>query len=227
MLLDAIDRKIEQYHLLRSPFYRAWTAGTLLQESLRQYAIQYFQHVAAFPGYLKSLEERADGMLRPIVTANLAEELDVAGPHLQLWRGFAAAVGADGAALDYAEPLPAVRALIETYQELTAHGSPVEAVAALYAYEAQVPEIATQKIAGLRQHYRIANEAALRYFAVHEEADVRHRAAWREWLAAQDPVEAEKAAAAAERGLLALWNALEAMYSGPCMAADCGERHLN
>ena len=220
MLLEAIDRKIEEHHLLKSPFYRAWTAGTLPQESLREYAAQYFQHVAAFPTYLKSLGERADESLRPIVEENLAEELDTAGPHPQLWRDFAAAVGADGATLDSAEPLPAVKALIETYGELCAHGSPAEAVAALYAYEAQVPEIATQKIAGLRRHYGITDSAALRYFAVHEEADVRHRAAWREWLAAQDTKETEKAAAAAERGLRALWNALEAMYSGPCMAPE-------
>ncbi|HMD30665.1 MAG TPA: CADD family putative folate metabolism protein [Candidatus Acidoferrales bacterium] len=216
MLLDAIDRKIEEHHLLKSPFYKAWTEGTLPKESLRQYAAQYFQHVAAFPGYLQALEERADGSLRPLVQDNLAEELDPAGPHPQLWRDFAAAAGADGRALDTAEPMPAVKALIETYRDLCTNGSPAEAVAALYAYEAQVPEIATQKIAGLKLHYGVTEAPALRYFAVHEEADVRHRAAWREWLASQDAAETGKAAAAAERALKALWNALEAMYSRPC-----------
>ena len=51
-----------------------------------------------------------------------------------------------------------------------------------------MPEIATQKISGLRQFYGITEPRALAYFAVHEEADVRHRAAWREWLATQNDV---------------------------------------
>jgi pyrroloquinoline-quinone synthase len=218
MLPELIDRKVEEHHLLKSTFYQAWTAGTLSRESLAQYAAQYFQHVAAFPGYLEALAKRADTSLRPIVEENLAEELDQAGPHPQLWRDFAEAAGADNATLDSTELLPAVKALVETYRDLCANASPAEAVAALYAYEAQVPEIATQKIAGLRHHYGITEAPALRYFAVHEEADVRHRAAWREWLAAQNPAESGKVVVAAERALRALWDALEAVYSGPCTA---------
>jgi len=220
MLLDDIDRKIEEHHLLKSPFYQAWTAGTLPKESLRQYAAQYFQHVAAFPGYLEALAARADASLRPLVEENLAEELDPASPHPQLWRDFASAVGAGTAALDSAEPAAAVKQLIDTYRDICTHGTPAEAVAALYAYEAQVPEIATQKIAGLRRHYGVNEASALRYFAVHEEADVRHRTAWRDWLAAQPAADSGKAAAAAERALVALRNALDAMYSAPCTATN-------
>jgi pyrroloquinoline-quinone synthase len=215
-LIEALDQKIAEHHLLKSPFYQAWTAGTLTRETLAHYAAQYYRHIEAFPGYLWTLAERSDDSLRPLVGENLAEELDPTSPHPQLWRDFAAAVGADGATLDAAEPLPAVKALVETYQDLCANGSPTEAVAALYAYEAQVPEIAVQKMDGLRRHYGISEPAALRYFAVHAEADVRHRAAWREWLAVQDPAVAQEAVAAAERGLRALWNALEAVHSGPC-----------
>jgi pyrroloquinoline-quinone synthase len=46
-------------------------------------------------------------------------------------------------------------------------------VAALYAYEAQVPEIATKKIEGLRRFYGVTDAEGLAYFAVHEEAEVR------------------------------------------------------
>lgn len=216
MLVEMIDRKIAEHNLLKTPFYQAWTAGTLSRKDLAQYAAQYYQHVQAFPGYLAALAKRADSTLRPLVQENLDEELDPAAPHPKLWRGFAAAVGADSAALDGAEPLPAFRTLLETYSELCSQASPAEAVAALYAYEAQVPEIATQKIAGLRRHYGINDPVALRYFAVHEEADVRHRAAWREWLSMQPLSETEKIAAASERALRALWDALEAVHSGSC-----------
>ena len=216
MLVEMIDRKIAEHNLLKTPFYQAWTAGTLSREDLAQYAAQYYQHVEAFPGYLQALAARADAALRPLVEDNLSEELDPVAPHPKLWREFAAAVGAHSQALDEAEPLPAIKILIETYRELCAHASPAEAVAALYAYEAQVPEIAAQKIAGLRRHYGISDPAALRYFAVHEEADVRHRAAWREWLTAQPSAETEKIAAASERALRALWSALDALYTRPC-----------
>lgn len=216
MLVEMIDRKIAEHNLLKTPFYQAWTAGTLSREDLAQYAAQYYQHVDAFPGYLQALATRADATLRPLVEENLGEELDPVAPHPKLWRGFAAAVGANDKALDEAEPLPAIKALIETYRDLCTHASSAEAVAALYAYEAQVPEIATQKISGLRCHYGISDPVALRYFAVHEEADVRHRTAWRDWLATQPSSDAEKIAAASERALRALWNALDALYTRPC-----------
>lgn len=54
-----------------------------------------------------------------------------------------------------------------------------QAVAAFYAYEAQVPELAAQKISGLRRFYSITEPRSLAYFAVHEEADVRQHSAWR------------------------------------------------
>ena len=81
-----------------------------------------------------------------------------------------------------------------------------------YAYEAQVPEIATQKISGLRQFYNITEPQALAYFVVHEEADVRHRAAWRGWLASQKDTDTFGVLCAAERSLKALWGALDAVY---------------
>jgi len=33
-LLDSLDSLIERYHLLKHPFYQAWTAGTLSKEAL-------------------------------------------------------------------------------------------------------------------------------------------------------------------------------------------------
>jgi len=216
MIVEIIDQKIAEHNLLKTPFYQAWTAGTLSREDLAQYATQYYQHVQAFPDYLAMLAQRADDTLRPLVQENLDEELDPVASHPKLWRGFAAAVGADNATLDAAEPLPAFQTLLKTYRELCLHASPAEAVAALYVYEAQVPEIATQKIAGLRNHYGITEPTALRYFAVHEEADVRHRAGWRQWLSVQPESQADKITAASERALIALWNALEAVHSGTC-----------
>ncbi len=214
-VLAGLDRLIEKYHLLKHPFYRAWADGTLSHEALALYAEQYYQHVRAFPENLQKLAGRTEGALQGIVNENLAEELDPAGPHPKLWRDFAGAVGARESELNSGRALPGIAALLDAYDELCENGSKAQAVAAFYVYESQVPEIATEKIAGLKKHYKITAEPALRYFAVHEEADVRHRAAWREWLAAQPVSECAPIFAAAERALKSLWGALDAVYPKP------------
>ena len=220
-VLVGLDRLVEKYHLLKHPFYRAWSDGTLSREALALYAEQYYQHVRAFPENLEKLASRTEGPLQAIVNDNLAEELDPAGPHPKLWRQFAGAVGARESELNSGRALPGVAALLDAYDELSENGSKAQAVAAFYVYETQVPEIATQKIAGLKKHYNITDEPSLRYFAVHEEADVRHRAAWREWLAAQPESEGAPTLAAGERALKALWCALDAVYpKSPACAAS-------
>jgi pyrroloquinoline-quinone synthase len=88
-----------------------------------------------------------------------------------------------------------------------------EAVAALYAYEAQVPEIASTKIDGLRKFYGIEKPAALAYFAIHEEADKAHREAWRAWLDEHaDSSCNDEVVATANEALGALWGALDAVH---------------
>jgi pyrroloquinoline-quinone synthase len=219
-LLDSLDALVEKHHLLKHPFYRAWTEGKLTKESLGLYAKQYYQHVRAFPENLKQLEARTNGSVQKLVRENLAEELHPAAPHPALWRQFARSLDVTDKALDSAQPLPGIAALLDTFDEVAAQGSVAQAIAAFYVYEAQVPEIATQKISGLRRFYGITDPQALAYFAVHEEADVRHREVWREWLANQQNVDELAVLCAAERGLRALWGALDAVYANGCAAKN-------
>ncbi len=211
----ALDALIARHHLLQHPFYRAWTAGKLDRAALAIYAAQYYRHVEAFPEHLRLLAARASGELRALIEENLAEEQHPHRTHPQLWRDFAAAVGVDAATLDSTPPLPGTAELVRTYRQICKKGALPEAVAALYAYEAQVPEIATQKMDGLRRFYGITEPCGLAYFAVHEEADVRHRAGWRAWLAAQPTSSTTGLLATAERALRALWGALDAVYPLP------------
>jgi pyrroloquinoline-quinone synthase len=211
-LLESLDTLIEQHHLLKHPFYQAWTEGTLSRESLQLYAQQYYQHVRSFPENLRQLAGRADSDLAGIVNENLAEELDPAGSHPQLWRQFAESLGVSCETLDRARPLPGIAALLDTFDEIVSQGTMMQAVASFYVYEAQVPEISTQKISGLRRFYNITSAEALAYFGVHEGADVRHRAAWRAWLAGQDSADSFGVICAAQRSLKALWGGLDAVY---------------
>ena len=219
-LLASLDALIEKHHLLKHPFYQAWTAGKLTREELALYAEQYYQHVLAFPQNLAQFAGRTDGGLRDLVEENLAEELNPAAPHPLLWRQFAQSVGVSESSLDSTRPLPGIAALLDTFDEVTSQGSKAQAVAMFYAYEAQVPEIATQKISGLRRFYGITEPRSLAYFAVHEEADVRHRDAWRSWLEQQNGADTVDLRCAAERGLKALWGALDAVYPKSCAARN-------
>jgi pyrroloquinoline-quinone synthase len=219
-LLESLDSLIEKYHLLKHPFYQAWTEGTLSRESLQLYAEQYYQHVRAFPENLRQLAGRAQGRVKELIEENLAEELDPVAPHPMLWRQFGESLGVSHAAMADARPLPGIAALLDTFDEVTTNGSVAQAVAMFYAYEAQVPEIAAQKIFGLQKFYNLDEPRALAYFAVHEEADVRHRAVWRSWLKQEDKGENFEVLCTAERGLKALWGALDAVYPQACAAKN-------
>jgi pyrroloquinoline-quinone synthase len=144
---------------------------------------------------------------------NLAEEENPAGPHPKLWRDFAGAVGVGEDDITCCPALPGTQNVVATFREICGDRPVAEAVAALYAYEAQVPEIAGTKIDGLRKFYGVEKPAALAYFAIHEEADKAHREAWRNWLTEHsDASSNDEVVATANEALTALWGALDAVH---------------
>jgi pyrroloquinoline-quinone synthase len=218
-LLEKIDAAIAEKNLLKHPFYQDWQAGKLTRESLQLYAAQYYKHVEAFPKHLRVLAERADESLRLVVLENLAEEENPARPHPKLWRDFAGALGVNEEDVTSSPSLPGTQGVVQKFREICASRSVAEAVAALYAYESQVPEIATTKIDGLKRFYGISEPKGLAYFEVHEEADKAHRAAWREWLEANAAGNDEQILASTNEALDALWGALSAVHDSK--SASC------
>ncbi|MDP9267062.1 MAG: iron-containing redox enzyme family protein [Acidobacteriota bacterium] len=209
-----LDRRIAQHDLLCHPFYKAWSAGTLTRAELREYAAQYYNHVAAFPQHLATLAEWLPASeLRSAVLENEADERGVGAPdgrtHDELWLDFAE--GMDGTRRG-AAPLAEVRELISGFERVAREGAPEEALAAFYAYESQVPRVAKEKARGLRELYG-AGDKACRYFDLHQTADVHHSGVWREQLAQLvtdgGGGDAERALTAAESAAKALWRALD------------------
>jgi pyrroloquinoline-quinone synthase len=211
-LLEKIDAAIAEKNLLKHPFYQDWQMGKLSREALQLYALQYYRHVEAFPKHLRVLAARTDGPVRNVVLENLAEEENPAGPHPKLWRDFAAALGVNEEDITACPSLPGTQGLVETFREIVGDRSVAEAVAALYAYESQVPEIATSKIDGLKKFYGIDSLKALAYFTVHEQADKVHRAAWRGWLEEQARGDETEILATVNDALNALWGSLDAVH---------------
>jgi pyrroloquinoline-quinone synthase len=219
-LLDRLDAAIAEKNLLKHPFYQDWQAGKLSREALQLYASQYYRHVEAFPKHLRVLAARTEGPLRDTVMENLQEEENPDAPHPKLWRDFAAAVGVAEDDISCCPALPGTQAVVSTFREICGDRPVAEAVAALYAYEAQVPEIASTKIDGLKKFYGVERPEAVAYFAVHEEADKHHRAAWRNWLNEHAEGSEDEIVATAQQALNALWGALDAVHCRKAASAN-------
>ena len=174
-VLTRIDTLIQSRSILNHPFYRAWQRGALTREQLATYARVYYPHVAAFPAYLENAVGRSeDAIVRDELAHNLSEELSEPKPHPELWLDFGEELGLTREAMADAVPHPAAAGIVDTFKRLT-NTTAATAVAALYAYESQQPEVSRQKMDGLRSHYGVSSDKALAYFDVHARVDIRHR----------------------------------------------------
>ena len=220
--LSKLDALVAEKHLLKHPFYMLWSEGKLTRENIREYAVSYYPHVAAFPTYVSGVHSGCeDPALRLELLENLVEEEGGSVNHPALWRQFAAALGASEGDLSIVARTPEVAVAISEFRRATRGGSVSEGLAALYAYESQIPEISRTKREGLASFYGIDAPEATRFFTVHEEADVWHRRVERDALrrVAATPVDQERALAAAERCLEALNHALDGVMRENGLAA--------
>jgi pyrroloquinoline-quinone synthase len=204
------DSQFEDLHLLKHPFYRAWMAGELSQETLQDYAQQYFFHVDRFPRYLSAIHSHCEetGARREILE-NLNDEEGLPGrdSHPELWLQFVESLGVDRAEAQkgrFREAIQKVSATFFHYARKSFH----EGLGALYAYESQVPEIAHSKIEGLKAHYALTDPKGYRFFEVHKEADVEHRKVILKMIDALPAKERAEATVAARAAAEALWDFL-------------------
>src|SRR5207302_8546476 len=83
-----LQARIAKYDLLTHPFHKPWSAGELSRDDLREYACQYYHHVAVFRTYLAQFAVRlADSEFPQAVLANMGDQMLVrAGdtPHVEL-----------------------------------------------------------------------------------------------------------------------------------------------
>ncbi len=212
--LDEIDNDIAAKHLLRHPFYLAWTRGELNKQALADYARQYYHHVAAFPTYLSSVHANCDDQdTRKQLLNNLIDEEAGSPNHPELWKKFADGLGVKDAELARTEKQPETKNLINTFRSVCRQRSTAEGLAALYAYESQIPSICESKIDGLKKYYGFNKPEHYEYFTVHIEADREHSAAEREMLSRHvDAHNFESVKVSVNRILDALWD----MLSGVC-----------
>ena len=212
--LDKVDSDIAEKHLLKHPFYLAWTRGELNKEALTDYAKQYYHHVAAFPTYLSAVHAKCDDQpTRKQILSNLIDEEAGLPNHPELWKQFAKGLGVGDVDLAKTNKQPETTNLIGTFRSVCGEQSTAEGLAALYAYESQIPAICESKIDGLKKHYGFTDPKRYEYFSVHIEADRKHSADEREMLGScVDDRNIDNVRTSVRRVLDALWQ----MLSGVC-----------
>jgi pyrroloquinoline-quinone synthase len=132
--LDKIDDDIAEKHLLKHPFYLAWTRGELSREALTDYAQQYYHHVATFPTYLSAVHAKcSDQATRKQLLGNLIDEEAGSPNHPELWLRFAEGLGVSDIEVRNTEQQPETRNLIETFRSICGDESTAKGLAALYA----------------------------------------------------------------------------------------------
>lgn len=222
-----LDECVGKYDLLCHPYYKAWTHGQLTKDDLSRYATDYFHFIAALPGLLEELANKlTEGDIKSAVLRNRQDEeggYSDGRPHKELWLDFAEGMGAAGQVVKSAVPIPEVQALIDGFRNIVRMRSPLEAVAAFYAFESQQPKVSQEKAAGLAGMYG-ANEKTCGYFTAHAKEDADHAELWLEQLSREVdrlPELKGDVLKAAEDAAKLLWQALdgvERMRQQPALA---------
>jgi len=224
MLLERLEAAVATRDLLTHPYYQSWSMGTLTIGDLQAYAAQYRHQVEALPKLLRAARGQAPDVLAVhAVQRNLEEEEGraapeggLAEPHAELWDRFAQGIGGG-----QADATPATRAAAESLASLVREG-PIEALAALWAYEAQTARVSATKRAGLIERYGVRDQRALGFFAVHEKLDVHHAADLLACLrrACRSEADVDRACAAALRSAEAQWAFLDGVEASRLSASS-------
>jgi pyrroloquinoline-quinone synthase len=209
-LLARIDELIEERHLLKHSFYTKWVAGTLPRQAIQEYARQYYAFESEFPRFLSDIHSRCDDRpARQTLLENLWDEEHGEENHAELWLRFAEGMEVPRDQVTGATTNEATRALVATYRRSSTDVT--AGVAAIHAYESQVPAVATAKIDGLREHYGVDDRRTMAFWEVHRVLDQEHAAGEEAIMSDLATREPEEALRATGEALEAWWDFLDAV----------------
>ena len=219
IFINEVEKRISKNHLLNHSFYKAWNAGELEVSTIQEYAAQYFKHVSAFPRYLSAIHTNCEEIsIRQELLGNLVDEEQGDENHPELWLRFGEGMGKSREAMVQTEAMEETQELVDIFMKLTRDQRTHIGMAALYCYESMVPEIAENKIDGLKKFYGIDDENTLKFFTVHLHADKWHREVVRNLVSelCDSSVKQEESLAAIDEALYALNNFLTGMERAYC-----------
>ena len=219
IFINEVEKRISKNHLLNHSFYKAWNAGELEVSTIQEYAAQYFKHVSAFPRYLSAIHTNCEKIaIRQELLENLVDEEQGDENHPELWLRFGEGMGKSRESIVQTDAMEETQELVDIFMKLTRDQKTHIGMAALYCYESMVPEIAENKIDGLKKFYGINDENTLKFFTVHLHADKWHREVIRNLMSqlCDSSVKQEEALAAIDEALYALNNFLTGMEEAHC-----------
>lgn len=221
--IEEVNSVIENKSLLKHPFYQKWNEGKLSLNELREYAKQYYHFVKHFPRFVSCVHSNCDDVkTRQILLQNLADEEGYKTgieDHPRLWLNFAESLGLQEEEVKNAAPIREVEDLVDGMYELTRSPEFTLGLASLYAYESQVPEISRTKIDGLKKFYGINSEKAVKFFTVHEEADVYHSKDEMDIIIRNNKSleEQKRLINTVDESATLMWNFLDGVYNNYCV----------
>ena len=96
--------------------------------------------------------------------------------HPELWMRFAEGMGKKRKDVKDTVAIKETEELVNNFMKLSKDERYHVGFSALYCYESMIPEIAENKIDGLKKYYGAKNgEDTLKFFEVHQSADIIHR----------------------------------------------------
>lgn len=177
-LIYRIDQEVDKRSLLKHPFYKMWSNGELSIDHLQGYSLEYFQLVKMVPELVNNiLVKMGESKLRSIVEDSKKEEES----HVEPWIRFASSLGVKRKDLLNHVCDENTKEAVSSLVDLT-RNSLDEAICAMYAYEMDLPNISRSKIEGLKKFYNLSSSDSRNYFEIHQEADIRHAAIWRNMI---------------------------------------------
>lgn len=208
-IIHRLNQIISERHLLKHPYYHAWSKGELSRENLQYYAIQYYNQVKSFPRFISRVHTKCPEIdARKVLLENLVDEEIHGTDHPALWMQFAEGMGANRQHVLNDMPIPETDYMVNKFYEL-AERDWRDGLCALYAYECQVPEVSASKIEGLKKFYGISDARTLEFFTAHQAYDVEHAAQVASLI--EKYVDTDRAEQATQEAANALWGFLDGM----------------
>ncbi|MBL3284248.1 PqqC-like protein [Rickettsiales endosymbiont of Paramecium tredecaurelia] len=219
LTVDNLNKDLEQWFLLKHPFYQQWNEGKLTIEDLSLYAREYYHHVAAFPRYISQIHTLCkDISARQVLLDNLIDEEKGEGNHPELWLRFLEGVQGDRAHNE--EPqIDATKELVDGFFELTKTDYHT-GLGALYSYERQTADVSESKMDGLTNNYAINDAKTLEFFDVHAKFDKFHTQALVKLIKDTNEVDFQKVRHGALSGAKLLWQFLDGMLDARCVTCS-------
>lgn len=179
-LVSAIESEVQKHSLLQHPFYIMWSKGMLTKEQLSGYAKEYYYAAKHVPNVMEAIRVNLPKNLSSQTRDTFAKQTEEEREHIELWERFASALGVTEGELEAYEPTDTVKEAVASIIEAAEEGFE-QGVAAMYAFECDLPAISQSKIDGLIAFYGLRSDDAHAYFEEHLREE-KHLCFWRELL---------------------------------------------